>query len=340
MAIRIHVLVVTLVVVAGCVVGFFYVSSSLDDSIPTLISREPDIIGVQRKAAATDLFGRLQSPMSPQLQWCVSNPFLAGYKQTDVLHLELQWFEWSQNSLQRTYEILKSDVLHNGRNTTKISHLAYPNSLPLPCPYRGHLKRYGGKHDGNKILCGVESLEASSGCIVYSLGSSNNFNFELDLLKHTTCEVHTYDCTSQPPKNPIKRLHFHQICMGEPSPLQSFIFPNNGTNQNDQFNSTSLFESFHQIVADNKHTRLHVLKMDIEGGEYSVFADLLRHPAATNLPYQISFESHWWNRDIYHATMHQQVFAQLWRSGYRFLQHEDNPGDATCVEWTVMRVFC
>lgn len=340
MAIRIYVFVVTLVVVVGCVVGFFYASSLADHSIPTSISREPVIMGVQGKAAFIDLFGRLQSAMSPQLQWCASNPFLAGYKQIDVLQLELQWFEWNQNSLLRMYEILKSYAIHKGKNVTMIPHLAYPSALPLPCPYSGNLKRYGGIHDGNKILCGVESLEPSTRCIVYSLGSSNNFNFELDLLKHTDCEIHTYDCTSQPPENSIKRLHYHQICMGEPSPLQSFIFPNNGTPINGQFNSTPLFQSFHQIIADNHHTHLHVLKMDIEGGEYSVFADLLRHPASPNLPYQISFESHWWNRDIYHATMHQQMFAQLWRSGYRFLQHEDNPGDAACVEWTVMRVFC
>ena len=340
MFIRIGVLAVTLVVVVGCLVGFFYVSSSADHSILTIFSRESVTVGVQGKAAFINVFGRLQSTMSPRLQWCDSNPFLARFKQIDVLHLELQWFEWSQNSLPRTYEILKNHALRKGGNATKISHLAYPVSLPLPCLYPGNLTRYGGIHDGNKVLCGVESLELSPRCIVYSLGSSNNFNFELDLLKRTTCEIHTYDCTSGPPGNPIERLHFHKICMGEPSPLQSFIFPNKGTQQHAQLSNTSLVQSFGQILKDNNHTHLHVLKMDIEGGEYSVFTDLLHHPASTNLPYQISFESHWWDRDIYHATMHQQMFTQLWRSGYRFLQHEDNPGDQTCVEWTVMRVFC
>jgi hypothetical protein len=340
MAIRISVAVVPLAVAVGCVIGFFYVSSLKDHSFTTVVSEEPVTLGVQGNAAFIDSFGLLQSVMSPQLQWCTSNPFLARYKQIDVLQLELRWFEWSQNSLPRTYEILKSHALHKGRNATKISHLAYPTALPLPCPYRGNLKRYGGIHDGNKILCGVESLKPSSRCIVYSLGSLNNFDFELDLLKHTACEIHTYDCTSRPPEKQNKRLHFHQICMGEPSPLQSFIFPNNGSQQNAQISNISLVKSFHRILTDNHHTHLHILKMDIEGGEYSVFADLLRHPASKNLPYQISFESHWWNRDIYHATMHQQMFAQLWRSGYRFLQHEDNPGEETCVEWTVMRVFC
>jgi hypothetical protein len=37
------------------------------------------------------------------------------------------------------------------------------------------------------------------------------------------------------------------------------------------------------------NSSIHVLKMDVEGGEYAVFADLL---LSENAPYQISFESH------------------------------------------------
>jgi hypothetical protein len=69
---------------------------------------------------------------------------------------------------------------------------------------------------------------------------------------------------------------------------------------------------------------------------------ILRVPniSRSDLPYQISFESHWWNRDIYHAILHMSLFSQLWRSGYRLLQYELNEGDKSCIEWTFVRFFC
>jgi hypothetical protein len=290
-------------------------------------------------SAYINAFGRLQSKLSPELEWCVSNPFLAAYNQIEVLALEIKWFEWSKNSLPRAYEMLRDYAVSKRSKTGEIVRVAYPTALPLPCSHKQGLKRYGGIHDGSKIMCGLEIMERNTSCIIYSLGSFNNFNFEFDVLKQTSCEIHTYDCTSEPPQK-TANLYFHKICMGETSHLQPYTFPFVGQPMNPYLNNTSLFKPFHTIVQENNHTHVHILKMDIEGGEYSVFADLLKNSAETNLPYQISFESHWWDRDIYHSTLHQHMFAQLWRSGYRFLQHEFNPSDNTCVEWTLMRVFC
>jgi len=98
--------------------------------------------------------------------------------------------------------------------------------------------------------------------------------------------------------------------------------------------------SYDRLLEVTNRRNVHVLKMDIEGGEYSVFADLLKNPTRIDLPFQISFESHWWNKDIYHGILHISLFTQLWRSGYRLLQYELNPGDPACAEWTFLRVFC
>ena len=129
--------------------------------------------------------------------------------------------------------------------------------------------------------------------------------------------------------------------MGGERQLQRYIFSAHLQRQDfERANGSQSFRRFEQLLYENGHARVHVLKVDIEGGEYSVFADILTQFNSTKLPYQISFESHWWNRDIYHAILHQHVFAQLWQSGYRFMQHELNPWDNACVEWTLMRVFC
>jgi hypothetical protein len=217
--------------------------------------------------------------------------------------------------------------------------MAYPETHHLPCPKKYGLVRYGKSSGTGKVLCGIATVASSTKCIVYSLGSNNNFDFEEALTRKTSCEVHTYDCTSSPPKKPIKGLTFHKVCMGEKTNLQQFMFHNDGKTAISD-NETYIFKRFSQIIKENNHTYVHVLKMDIEGAEYAVFADIFNSEQGITLPFQISFESHWWNQDIYHATLHQQMFNQLWKNGYRFLYHELNPGDKSCVEWTLMRVFC
>ena len=35
----------------------------------------------------------------------------------------------------------------------------------------------------------------NDGCIIYSIGGNNEWQFELDLLQRTKCHIHTFDCT-------------------------------------------------------------------------------------------------------------------------------------------------
>jgi hypothetical protein len=223
----------------------------------------------------------------------------------------------------------------------EFTQIVYPTIALLPCPYNNNtLKRYGSSRDAGKWLCGLETLSFNDNCIVYSLGSGNNFLFEESILLETRCTVHTFDCTSSPSQQKHDRLHFHKFCVGEDSPLQRHIFPQSADKMSTQKSSEDMFLRFDQILKIQNHSKVHVLKMDIEGGEYSVFTDLLKNISRSDLPYQISFESHWWNRDIYHAILHMSLFSQLLRSGYRLLQYELNGSDQSCVEWTFIRFFC
>lgn len=47
--------------------------------------------------------------------------------------------------------------------------------------------------DGGKWLCGIKSL--GEGCVIYSLGSNAEFDFEYEMVEATPCEVFTFDCT-------------------------------------------------------------------------------------------------------------------------------------------------
>ena len=97
--------------------------------------------------------------------------------------------------------------------------------------------------------------------------------------------------------------------------------------------------SISEIMKRFNREEIDILKMDIEGAEYSVFADIFNSARKVALPFQISFESHWWHHNFYHTTLHQQMFNELWKNGYRFLNHEFNPGDDTCVEWTLLPLY-
>jgi hypothetical protein len=274
------------------------------------------------------------------LQWCKENPFLKAYDQRLVSNLDKKWNVWNQNQFSQTFNYLKTYAQSSGKQLDGFTEVLNPTVDPLPCPYNNNtMKLYGSADGSGKLLCGLETLLLNDTCLVYSLGSNNYFDFEEAMLSNTSCTIHTFDCTSSPPKKAHNRLHFHKICLGEDSPLQNYLFPNKPIKKADDSSSNN-FMKFDQILKMLKHNRVHVLKMDIEGGEYSVFADLLKNSNRPDLPYQLSFESHWWNKDIYHAILHISLFSQLWKTGYRLLQREPNTNDRSCTEWTFMRVYC
>lgn len=275
---------------------------------------------------------------SSKWNYCQENPFLQGYSRDIIDDYELEWKLWYRSQFTRTFDFLRKYAQSPSQAVGEFPDMIYPSISFLPCPYnRNQLKRYGNSRATGKLLCGLETLSENDNCRIFSLGSNNEFDFENDVLSHTWCHIYTFDCTSSPPKRTHKRLKFYPICLGEKSPLQKYIYPQSGK-ISDASNRTYI--SYDRLLKLTNLRNVHVLKMDIEGGEYSVFADLLKNPNRTDLPFQISFESHWWNADIYHGILHMSLFSQLWRSGYRLLQYELNPGDPACAEWTFLRVFC
>ena len=59
--------------------------------------------------------------------------------------------------------------------------------------------RYAAFGDGPKFVCGVDLITSigrkNQGCLVYSVGSSDIFDFEMAVKKHLGCETHTFDPT-------------------------------------------------------------------------------------------------------------------------------------------------
>ena len=75
------------------------------------------------------------------------------------------------------------------------------------------MRRVGRKGDGGKWVCDPHRHNTSIPCLVYSFGSNNDFGFENSLLQLLpSCEVHTFDFTSNPPgPGNNKNIVFHKI---------------------------------------------------------------------------------------------------------------------------------
>lgn len=303
-------------------------------------------------------YGDFVSPHSdPSLRFCTTNPLVNKFNLSYLMELEMgeylkfhqTYYERLQNASEKVGKGLSTSIKSTAfstptfetitacgfetKNVQLMSTLAYPIDYPVPCK----LEYWGdsdAKGDTGKQLCdlkGVSDHSESNGkpCIVYSIGSNNQFDFESSVSKRTSCEMHTFDCTSDPPKPPINRLTFNKICFGP---------------ENTEIDGR-VYRTMETIMSDRKHTHLDLLKMDIEGWEHSVLSQIITRSKVSNayskmLPHQISLETHYWHTSSLMSFLHLGLFRQLWHAGYRFVSQENNEQCPSCNEWTAVRVFC
>ena len=67
----------------------------------------------------------------------------------------------------------------------------------------------------------------------------------------------------------------------------------------------------------------------------ALLSDALNH----GLPYQISFETHYWNLWTF-STLHLALFEALHFAGYRLVSWDHNVRCPSCNEFTVVRLYC
>ncbi|CAF0939114.1 unnamed protein product [Rotaria sp. Silwood1] len=120
-----------------------------------------------------------------------------------------------------------------------------------------HARRIGARGDGGKWVCDPYRLKLRHDCLIYSVGSSGDFSFEIEIKKVIPhCEIHAFD--QNPYLCPTNICSFHQVTFGDG------IQPNSS-------------KSWLTVVEALNHTNrlIDILKIDIEGGEYSFFPRLL-----------------------------------------------------------------
>ena len=158
----------------------------------------------------------------------------------------------------------------------------YPPTVA--CPPGSPMKKYGGMllanglTDGYKFLCSLDHMPAP--CVVYSLGSRGDFSFETAILEATPCHVHTFDCTID--GNSMHARHvYHPWCIGpETTAAGAGGAARHG-------GPSPVFKTWSMVLRELNHTKVHVLKVDIEGYEYELLADWAERD---HLPAQVGGE--------------------------------------------------
>ena len=203
------------------------------------------------------------------------------------------------------------------------------------------LEKYGNG-DEEKRACGLKQLikleqnHNRSECIIYSIGSNNQWGFEEAIFEKTNCRVETFDCTTpatiKPPEAIQSRVRYHNICLGS---------ENKG--------KFKTWKGLHEITGIK--TAPTFLKMDIEGFEFAAIQIMIDEGYL--LPLQIAMELHignrlepigvngepsWSGKDV--TTGEIAAFMQYMHEfgGYYLVDRRDNCGH--CAEILLAKLNC
>eukprot|EP00993_Chasmostoma_nieuportense_P002301 NODE_3109_length_1028_cov_190.635960_g2965_i0.p1 GENE.NODE_3109_length_1028_cov_190.635960_g2965_i0~~NODE_3109_length_1028_cov_190.635960_g2965_i0.p1 ORF type:complete len:308 (-),score=62.58 NODE_3109_length_1028_cov_190.635960_g2965_i0:105-986(-) len=242
------------------------------------------------------------------------------------------WYDSIDLQMEKLYNAWSSRRLSIRDRFLKIpkSHHIFDFIAPH-APHCDYLESYG-TGDDEKRVCGLSRV-AQGSCVVFSIGSNNQWEFEQAVHNRTKCMIHTFDCFEhhlRVPHGYSKRVIPHSVCLGGEYSRGKFLTWN------------GLLELTHQYSAPTH------LKIDIEGFEYTAFRHMFRHTPQHLLPLQISMELHtmtnlpgtgWKHRFKFPGEV--ATFAMLlFRHGYLMIDRNDNPICSTCTEILLVRASC
>ena len=208
------------------------------------------------------------------------------------------------------------------------------------CP-TSQLQSARGGWEGSKFVCGIEVLSRlGAKCIIYSVGSNNDFSFESSMVRQTQCQIHTFDCNVAPrvPPTLASRVIFHRWCFG--AATQNLTASGRGARVQ--------FKTWDATLEELGHANVDLLKLDIEGYEWDVFDAMIRSSAP--LPFQIATELHltafwdsarlWWAGRRLTAGEVALWARRFFDLGYRVVKRSDNPHWPQATEVTLVRFRC
>eukprot|EP00742_Colponemidia_sp_Colp-10_P002526 GILJ01002699.1.p1 GENE.GILJ01002699.1~~GILJ01002699.1.p1 ORF type:complete len:326 (-),score=29.51 GILJ01002699.1:134-1111(-) len=198
-------------------------------------------------------------------------------------------------------------------------------------------ERFGSMGDGGKWLCNFDRLPGSK-TVIYSFGARTDLTFDTIMTDLLSCESHAFDptLTAQVLSDLRKTLtpfnHFHAWGLGPRSkPFDSSSAWSLGAGMP--------LKSLRQTMQDLGHSEVHVLKIDIEGSEWTAFEHFLADygPGLFDAikVQQISVELHLEHNKFHFGQLAHSLrpfIVQLQKAGYYMFAKESNIYCEECME--------
>jgi len=179
-----------------------------------------------------------------------------------------------------------------------------------------HERRVGNLHDGGKWICDPHRITKQKECLVYSIGSNNDFSFEeyvqTDIGAH--CEIHTFDFGNFAEGAKKAGVQYHQYGVGLDDPPR--------------------FKSIKTIVKELGHEGriIDIFKIDCEGCEWETFAELFDADIVIR---QIQVELH----KAKNMTQKTPKFFDLtYKNGYVITHKEPNIAYGNAIEYALLKL--
>lgn len=176
-----------------------------------------------------------------------------------------------------------------------------------------HERRIGGLGDGPKWICDPHRIDKND-CLVYSIGSNNNFEFENSVLKDISenCEIHTFDPTvgTSPSRKPAA-VHFHPWGLAN--------------------ESSGNMKTMQDIISILGHAnrKIDIFKIDCEHCEWETFPTFVKFPNIR----QIQIELHGTKKA-------EEFFRAMYKNNYVVFHKESNTYGCSgnCIEYAFIKL--
>jgi hypothetical protein len=200
------------------------------------------------------------------------------------------------------------------------------------------MMRVGRPADGGKWVCDPESLGEHA--IVYSFGVGDDISFDMDMAGLFGCQVYLFD------PNPTVVAGFPSLESGYPCGAGRLFYLPIGLGPVSSEKGrewalvikgqTCVTKSLLDIARSLRHTHVDVLKIDIEGGEFSSLREILSSGtlAALNVK-MLLVEFHIGNSGLFGDFV--RLIADLCQKDYWIYRKEFNPRSVKCAEYAFVK---
>ena len=200
------------------------------------------------------------------------------------------------------------------------------------------MMRVGRPADGGKWVCNPQLLEDHA--VVYSFGVGEDISFDTDMAGLFGCQVYLFD------PNPTVVEKFPSLESGYSCGAGRLFYSPIGlgpvsTEKGREWDlvikgRTCVTKSLLDIARSLHHPRVDVLKIDIEGGEYSSLLEILSSGALGALDVKmVLVEFHLWNAGLFGNFV--GLVAALAKEDYWLYRKEFNPTNIDCAEYAFVK---